>query len=73
MMEINAVLFYLSNVEVQLCQQQAIPCPLSQPVEVILSLIDIYKFREDLENEFKMDLKLKLRKQSAEIDDDEEE
>jgi len=27
-------------------------CDLAQPIEVVLSLIDVYKFREDLEKEY---------------------
>ena len=30
-------------------------CDLSQPIEIVLSIIDVYKFRDDLEKEYATD------------------
>lgn len=50
--DINDVLFYLSNIEFQRHQDLGIQCELTQPIEIVLSLTDVYKFREDLEKEY---------------------
>lgn len=50
--EVNSVLFYLSNVEFQRSQHEGVKCILSEPVEVVLSITDIYRFREDLEKDY---------------------
>ena len=50
--DINSVLFYLSNVEVTRCQQQGEECCLTEPVEIILTIIDVFKFRDQFEREW---------------------
>lgn len=49
---INACLFYLSNVKFQSDLDQGISCELGQPVEIVPSLIDVFKFRDDLMAEY---------------------
>lgn len=45
----NSILFYLSNVEFQVCQQNGSECLLSSPIEVVLSLTNQFKWRDKLE------------------------
>ena len=53
--EVNEVLYYLSNVEFQKSHESNQKCRLSAPVEVVLSITDTFKFREDLEREYTND------------------
>lgn len=52
--DVNRILFYLSNVEVQKAQMQGHECPITQPVEVVYHIKDEYVFRDDLEAEYGM-------------------
>ena len=42
--DINSVLFYLSNVEVERCQATSKPSTLKQPIEIVHSITDIFKW-----------------------------
>ena len=71
--DINSVLFYLSNVEVTRCQQQGQECSLTEPVEIILTIIDVFKFRDQFEREWSEQQQmqspsLRLHQQTSEDD-----
>lgn len=51
-MDVNSVLFYLSNVEVQLSQQKGEECWLVEPIEIVLSITDVFKWRDQLMDEY---------------------
>lgn len=50
--DVNSVLFYLSNVQNQRAIVEGREPPLKQPVEVVYSMIDVFKFQDDLEKEY---------------------
>lgn len=51
--DINDVLFYLSNVQVQKESEEGLPPSLRQPIEVVLSIEYIFQFSEDLDKQFR--------------------
>lgn len=48
----NSVLFYLSNVHNQRAIAEGQEPPLKKPIEVVYSIIDVFKYADDLEKEY---------------------